>query len=435
MISFISMFNIVKNFITEDIWRLTKNDLGNKKFLLIKTSRVLILAVREFLKDSCKEKASALTYYSLMSIVPLIAMAFGIAKGFGFESVLQEQISKSFYGREEVASYLMTFADTYLSSIKGGVIAGVGFALLLWTVMNVLGNTEQSFNDIWKVKRSRTIVRKFSDYISIMLIGILFLVSSGSAIVYVSNMFNDVFLIKHVWVVITAISPLILVWIVFSLLFFILPNTKVKFTSALAGGMVSGTIFLIVQFLYICFQVGMSKNNAIYGSFAAFPLLLIWMQMSWYIVLFGAEISYAVQNVKSYEFDSDVRKISVYSRRIAYIRVANLVAIRFVNRKTAATAADLSNDLRLPLTLVYELLFTMVDAKILSEVRTANSEVSGYQPAFDINNLTVIEFLSILDHYGVSDIDCSDSKQYVSLIEEFHETLYNLPNNKLLKDI
>ncbi len=432
-----NMLSRGRHFVTEDIWRFRKSDFSGRRFALIRFARILILSVREFIADGCKEKASALTYYSLMSIVPLIAMAFGVAKGFGFESVLQEQIEKNLYGHEEMAGYLIDFADTYLSSIKGGLIAGVGFGLLLWTVMNLLGHTEQSFNSIWKAKRSRSLIRKFSDYISIMLIGILFLVSSGSAVVYVSNMFSSNDLLKHVWVVVTAISPFVLTWFVFTMLFFIMPNTKVKFGAAMSGGIVSGTIFLLVQFFYIYFQVGMSKYNAIYGSFAAIPLFLIWLQLSWYIVLFGAEVAYAVQNVKIYEFDAEVHNISDFSRKANLLCIATYIVRRFAAEQPAENASQISENLHIPLSLVNDLLFEMSEAGLISEVRASEADTFCYQPSFDINVLTVSRFLEQIEKSGATIGNEAGSAciPFYGLLDKYQSVCKDLPENRLLKDL
>lgn len=406
--------------------------------MLIRILRVIILAIREFINDKCSQKASALTYYSLLSIVPLAAMAFGIAKGFGFENALETQLMKSLYGQEAVVEWIMDFAHEYLSSIKGGMIAGIGFAMLLWTMMNVLGNVELAFNDIWEVKRSRSVVRKFSDYVSIMLVGILFLVSSGSVIVSFSKQLGDFEMLKYVWLTASTILPYILTIVMFTMLFFILPNTKVNFTSALVGGIISGAVFLLVQYFYIYFQVGMSRYNAIYGSFAAFPLFLIWLQTSWLIVLFGAELSFAYQNAKNFEYEKDTRFMSYSYKRVIMLVIARFIIKRFDDGKRAPSADEIITNLKLPVKLVMMSLYDMMEAGIVSEVQTINSQTNLYQPAIDINKLTVVTFIGMLSGKGTSNffnssIDGID--QIKEILHKFDDTLSELPENILIKDI
>ena len=201
------------------------------------------------------------------------------------------------------------------------MIAGIGAIFLMWSVMNLLGSIEASFNDIWDIKRARSFIRKFSDYISLTIIAVLFLVSSGSMIVFINQQLQGVALISNVGSILFRFIPVALVWIVFTLLLYIMPNTKVKFSAALFGGIIAGTLFQILQYSYIHSQIGVSKYNAIYGSFAAFPLFLLWLQISWLIVMFGSELSFAAQNVRSFEFDSDTRTIRITSYNVCYTKL------------------------------------------------------------------------------------------------------------------
>lgn len=182
--------------------------IGKKMQLIINYLRIFIISGREFVRDRCQEKASALTFYTLLSVVPVAAMAFGLAKGFGFDDKLREQLATSLEGHEEVAKWVTDFAMSYLENTKGGVVAGIGFGMVLWAVMNVLGNIESSFNDIWKINRPRSFIRKFSDYISIMLIAILFLVSSGSVIVIFASKVSQFALLKYLGTFVTTLIPL-----------------------------------------------------------------------------------------------------------------------------------------------------------------------------------------------------------------------------------
>lgn len=428
----------IRDFLSEEIWRIQYQDVSRKQFILVKIGRVLILAIREFINDKCPQKASALTYYSLLSIVPLAAMAFGVAKGFGFETALENQLLKSLYGQEEVVAWIMDFAHKYLSTIKGGMIAGVGFVMLLWSVMNVLGGIELSFNEIWEVKRSRSFIRKFSDYVSLMLIGLLFLVSSGSIIVNLSSSLEGAEVFKHFWAIFTTFAPYVLIWFIFSMLFYILPNTKVKFSAALVGGIIAGTLFQLTQYFYIYFQMGMSRYNAIYGSFAAFPLFLIWLQVSWVIVLLGAEISFAFQNVKSFEYESDTRTISYSYKKLLSIFIAQYIVKQFSKGEKAPTAEEISVELHLPIKLVMLQLFEMVEAGVISEIQTPKNQSNAFQPSLDIHRLTILKFIQMMERKGSSNFQSGQSAAITRLQEvlsHFETEVEKFPENILLKDI
>ncbi len=272
----------LRGYLEADIWRVRARELPGKKSFLIRQIRIFLLAFRGFREDKCQLRASALTFYSLLSVVPILAMAFGVSKGFGMDKLLEERILERFQEQQEVASRLIAFATSFLENTKGGIIAGVGVALLFWTIVKVLGNIEQSFNDIWGVKQGRTLARKFTDYLSLMLIAPLLFIMSGSVTVLITS---EVTAIMEKISILGAVGPLIftllkllpymMIWLLFTVLYMMMPNTRVKFRSALFGGVIAGTIYQLVQWVYINFQIGVSSYGAIYGSFAALPLLLV----------------------------------------------------------------------------------------------------------------------------------------------------------------
>ncbi|HZD40875.1 MAG TPA: YihY/virulence factor BrkB family protein, partial [Terriglobales bacterium] len=155
-------YSDVVSFLTTDLWRLEANKLTPRRSFWIKQLRIFVLAIRRFNLNKCDLRASALTFYSLMSIVPVVAMAFAVAKGFGFEKILAEQLMSKLQGQEEVAERIIDFAKSLLANAKGGTIAGVGILVLFWTVIKLLGNIEGSFNDIWGVKTPRPWGRKLA---------------------------------------------------------------------------------------------------------------------------------------------------------------------------------------------------------------------------------------------------------------------------------
>ncbi|MHC4394898.1 MAG: YihY/virulence factor BrkB family protein [Planctomycetota bacterium] len=439
------MLSKIIDFLKTDIWRIRLKNYSRAKSFFIKQLRVIVLAVRGYGEDKCKFRASALTFFSLLSFVPVIAMMFGIAKGFGIQERVKAQILEKMEGQKEVAEKIIEFATSLLEKAQGGVIAGIGIIFLLWAVIKVLSNIENAFNDIWGIKKPRSMGRKFSDYLSLMLVCPILLVLAGSATVIISTKLEA--LITQLGLA-DAISSLILwtlellpyctLWLIFTFVFIFMPNTKVKFRSGLLAGIVTGTIFQIVQFIYIKFQVGVAKHGAIYGSFAALPLFLIWLQTSWLIVLFGAEISFAHQNVETYEFEPDCLAVSRSFKRLLSLLISNMLIKNFCKGQKALYAAQISQKLEIPIRLVRQILYELTESGVVSEVKNEDDKMVAYQPACGVETLTVKYVMDALDKRGNTDIPVVQSDELKKLrdcLTDFSDTVEKSPANTLLKNI
>jgi len=425
-------------FFTEEIWRIRADKTSKRQFFLIRIIRILSISIKGFVNDHCQQKASALTFYSLLSVVPVAALAFGIAKGFGLDAKLQETLTEKLEGQEEVLEFVSDFALNYLQNTSGGEIAGIGLVMLLWSVMKVFGNIERSFNDIWEVKHSRSFIRKFSDYISLMLIAIILLISSSGILFLISNQLKDFGIERSNISSLLYFSSYFLVWIVFTLLLYIMPNERVKFRSALFGGIIAGSLFQLLQYGYLHFQSSVTSYNAIYGSFAALPFFLIWLQASWLIVLLGAELSFAFQNAHSYEFDSDTRRISYSYKRLVLLMVAADVIKRFKRGEKAANNMDLSNELKLPIRLINEVLYDLVVCGVFSEINDEDAKETLYQPALDISKLSVVQVIHMVETKGSRDLHFEETEDLQSLqdiLVDFDNHLKKSKCNVLLKDV
>ena len=403
------------------------------------------MATRGFGQDKCPLQASALTFYSILSIVPVVAMAFGIAKGFGFQKLLEKLLFEKFPGQEEVMIQVVDFARSLLENTKGGMIAGIGIVFLFWTVIKLLSNIERSFNDIWEIKKPRTYGRKFGDYLSIILISPILVILSSSATVFITTQITLITekvallgMFSPVIFVMLKLIPYCLVWILFTFIYVLMPNTKVNFSSGFIAGVIAGTIFQVAQWAYIIFQVGVAKYNAIYGSFAAFPLFLIWMQLSWLIVLFGAEISFAYQYTDTYEFEPDLRQISPAFKKLISLQIAHLVISTFSKGAMPLTASKISSVLEIPIRLVQQILDELVESGIFSNTEIKENKELSYQPARDINVITIKSIIEALEQRGVDNIPVAQTAELKSLSEVLQTFSYELersPANRLLKDI
>jgi membrane protein len=432
-------------FINADIWRLQAHKLPPRRSFWITQLRILLLAVRRFNLDKCELRASALTFYSLLSIVPVVALAFAVAKGFGVEKILGEQLMAKMQGQEEVAERIIGFAQSFLENTRGGAIAGVGIVLLFWTVIKVLGNVETSFNDIWGVKTPRAMGRKLADYLSVMMICPVLLITASSITVLlttqVSSMLERLSFLGYladvlIWLL--KILPYGVMWLAFTFIYVFMPNTKVELKSALWGGILAGTIYQLVQLAYITFQIGVSNYGAIYGSFAALPLFLVWLQLSWLIVLLGAEISFAHQNVSTYEFEQDCLRVSHSFKRMVALTITSLCVRNFLNAEKPPTAEDMSRELEVPIRLVRSVLSDLTEARLLSEVCLDHREDVAYQPACDIDRLTVSAVLERLDQQGIDALPVAESTGLNRLretLKRFHDMSEQSPVNVRLRDL
>jgi membrane protein len=435
----------LKDFLTADIWRVRSRDLSRKRRLWLRPLRVVILGSQQFVEDKCSLRASALTFFSLMSLVPVLAMALGVSKGFGLQEMLEKQILTRFQGQEEIITWVTRFANTLLETTRGGVIAGVGVALLLWTVLRLLGNIEASFNHIWRVKRNRSFARKVSDYLSAFIICPLLLIMSSTVTVVIKTQVT--FVVQTVSLV-GAIGPAIffalrllvycVVWILFTFVYMFMPNTRVRFGSALFAGIVSGTLYQLFQWVYIWSQIGVSKYNAVYGSLAALPLFLIWLQISWLIVLFGAELSFAHQNEETYEFGPDWSDLSYASRRLIALRITHILVKAFSEERPPLSAENIARKLDMPIRLVCEIIQELVDSKIVSEICPQDRVEPLYQPARDIDLYSVKYVIDHLEHRGSDDIPVGESDELWKLSEclkGIEDLSARSPKNRLLKDV
>jgi membrane protein len=344
-----------------------------------------------------------------------------------------------------VAERIIGFAQSLLENTKGGAIAGVGIVVLFWAVVKVLGNIETSFNDIWGVKTARTMGRKLADYLSVMMICPVLIITASSVTVLVTTrvavmveQLSFLGYLADVIILFLKILPYGVIWLVFTFMYVFMPNTKVAFKSALWGGILAGTIYQLVQLAYISFQIGVTKYGAIYGSFAALPLFLVWLQLSWLIVLFGAEVSFAHQNVTTYEFEEDCLRVNHFFKRITALMITYLCVKKFLNLETPLTAAEIAHELEVPIRLVRSVLFELTEARVLSEAYSDNREDVAYQPGCDINSLTVASVIDRLDLNGIDTVPIAESVTLNKLketVRRFRDMNEQSPANLKLQEL
>lgn len=421
MAKFIASTRRGMEFVTDKLWKVRINKVDKRQGILIRQLRIFSLAIKGFQQDNCFTYATALTFYTLFSIVPVLALAFAIAKGFGYEKNLQEQILNSYRQYEGILLNAFQYANQLLGNTQGSLIAGFGIVLLLWSVMKLLINIEESFNDIWDVKRGRGWVRKITDYLTIMLVGPLLLIISGGVNVAVQTQVSSFYFLGFFGTLLVKFIAFLLLALLFMFIYVAIPNIKVNYRSAFFAAVLAAFLFQVLGWGYVKFQIGANRLNAIYGTFAALPLFLIWVQYSWYIVLFGAELAYSAQNVDHYELEDDIESLSHRYKRVVSLLIANLVAKRFYKHEKALNAEEISEVLDLPSRLTRMILNEFVQTGILAEVKT---EVDGeivYHPGITESKLTVKCVLDALERKGINSLPIHDETEQLHITELMQE--------------
>lgn len=431
--------------INDAIWHTPLSEISKGKTFILKQLRIFLLAAKGFTNDKVSLRASALTFYSLLSVIPVAAIAFAIAKGFGLEANLKELIFQKFQSQEQVLTFMQTEAENALKATQGGYIAGVGMIILFWSVMSLLNHIESSFNHIWQIKSSRPWMRKFTDYLTIMLIAPVFIILSSSITVFISTGLTEFIakapildFFKPVISFLFKFAPYFITWTTLTILFIIMPNAKVKFIPALVSAIIAGTILQGIQWLYIDLQFGITKLSAIYGSFAAIPLFILWMQSSWIVVLLGAEISFANQNISRYELESEALNISNYQKRALVLMIMHMIIQNFTLGERPISAEYIAANLKIPVRLARDILQDLSTANLVSIIHEHEQKERLYQPALDVNRLTVSYVISRLDKMGVEQIMVIRNKDYekiISMLEKFDRLIAKSGSNILLRDL
>ena len=439
------MFPKITDFIQSHIWELPLDQLPRWQSPLIKQVRVLILAFKGFNRDKCQLRAAALTFYSILSLIPILAMVFGIAKGFGFEQKLELLLQKKIASRDMVAQegldWVISKAKLLLESTRGSLIAGVGLIVLMWAATRVLRHIEAALNDIWEIKNSRPWIRNFTDLLSIMVVAPILFILAQSTTVFITAIIQDLskgMELLGLLFLLMKLVPFGLIWLLFTMIYVVVPNTKVNFKSALVAGVIVGTIFQLSQWIFFKSQMGISKYNAIYGSFAFLPLLLIWIQTAWLILLLGAEIAFANQHINRYEFALGSQEVKPSFKKLVTLLITNLLVKNFVEAKSSLTAEEISAILHAPVRLVRQCITDLMNSKIINEVGKKNSQDTSYQPARSVENLSVSFVLQAIDKHGLGDIhihESGESKRLSQTLEALNQEIERSPSNILLKDI
>ena len=431
-----------KVFFTENILHTPERELTGLWRNIRRLVSVIRITAKHFLDDELQLRASALTYNTLLAIVPILALLIAIAGGFGFEKIIESQILESFPAQRDTLSTAFQFVDNYLKFSRSGVVIGIGVVFLLWSVISLLSNIELTMNKIWQAKE-RSLYHKVNDYTSLFIIlPILMILSSGTSVLittFLEDAEETLGFITPLIYKLLELSPYFFTIIFFTVAYMLIPNTKVKFKYALTAGIICGIAFQIFQFVYLNGQIWVSKYNAIYGSFAFLPLLLLWMQLSWLIFLFGVLLSFSMQTA-DYGNEDKLKKISSQYYDFILLIISCVIVQRFDKGLPPLTLQNISKSYNIPIRVTKLIINKLLDAGIIIETLNDDERVPSYQPAFDISKLTVGMLLNRVDEEGAGEtsfrVNRNDKyKLQWDTIIFARNGMYDSTNGILVKDL
>ncbi len=424
----------IADFVRYDMWRRTTTEMTSwHKRLGYLVIRTIVLVIRGFGSKNLNDKAKSLTYSLIFAVIPILAMIIAVAKGFGVVNVIEQQLSHSFLGETNMVPTIMEMVERYLDTTQGGMFIGIGLLILLWAVYSFFQSVESAFNKIWNVQRSRSILHQIATYIAIVVLIPVLIVCSAGINILVHSAVEGVHELGLVHNVLhnSGIEMLQfgMCWLLFTLMYIAVPNTRVRLMSALIPGVLMGTLFQLLQMLSVYLITMLSRTSLVYGAFASIPILMTWLQYTSLLILIGAEMSYAIQNNEEFEYEHDLNSMSRRYKDFIMLYLLSLIVKRFEAGEPAYTSHQLAEMNRLPIRLVNQLLGRMVETDILTEVKNEETEECTYQPALDIHRISVGMVVCRIEEQGSEQFIQSPTaemqafwERYLALKEKHHST-------------
>ena len=363
-----------------------------KKRWLYRFLQTIILVARGFKDQVLVVRANSLSFALLFAFIPMMALIYAIARGFGFEEIVKSTISSSFLAEANVAPVLLEWIERYLETARDGLFVGIGLIVLIWAVYAFFNMLENSFNSIWNVKQSRSFTRRMTNYVmTLLLVPVLVVVTSG-----ISIFLNSTEVLASVLDSIVPIRKFMLRFLpfvatagVFTWIFIAIPNTKVKFSSAIIPGILMGLLYQVVQALSMYLVVLFARMSIVYGAFSAIPLVLIWLHITCWLLLVGSELAFAIQNNDLFAYEKDLKNMSRRYKDYVMLYLLSVIIRRFEVGESPQTAQEMAAENQLPIRLVQQVLSRLEETVIVRRVYVEDEEEQAFIPALDTKSITV----------------------------------------------
>lgn len=401
-----------------------QNPAGISRFqrIALRQVQTVALVFRDFNSNQCLLRASALTYYTMLSLVPLLALTFALLKAFGVQNLLEPLIiEKLNVGDGQIAGAILG----YINNTQVARLGTFGLVFLCVAVISLLTNVEKAFNHVWGIKEIRPPMRRFADYLSVILVGPVLVISAISMTSTLTShgmvqKLMGMQLVGSLILLLFKVAPFIFMWLAFTGLYIFMSNTRVEWRAAFVGGIVGGTLWQLAQVGYVHFQVGVGRYNAIYGTMAALPIFMVWLYLSWVIVLFGLGVCYARQNLRT--SGRDLRGSEVSSSCFEQVSLALLTTLadRFVHGEAALSNEQLAKVLFIPPRLCRNITEVLQEIGFVSEQCSRNGR-SHYQLGRSAEDLSLSEIFHKLRDYGKEALYLHPHPQTVIALESYRK--------------
>ena len=397
-------FQHFREFVQYDLWRHPHVKTQDpKKRLWYRVLQTVILVARGFKNQALVVRANSLSFALLFAFIPMLALIYAIARGFGFEEMVSQQLAGSFLAEANVAPVLLEWVERYLETARGGLFVGIGLVVLIWAVYAFFNMLENSFNSIWNVKKTRSFARRMTNYVmTLLLVPILVVVTSG-----ISIFLNSTEILASVLSAIEPLRKFMLRFIpfvatssVFTWIFMAIPSTQVKFSSAIIPGVLMGFLYQVVQALSMFLVVLFTRMSIVYGAFSAIPLVLIWLHITCWLLLIGAELAFAIQNNELFAYERDLETISRRYKDYVMLYLLSVIIRRFEQGEQPETAHEMATANQLPIRLVQQLLSRLEETNIVRRVLSEQEEDPAFVPAMDTHQITVEKVLGRVAAHG-----------------------------------
>ena len=401
---YMDIFKQIGQYLKTDIWRQTSSVRRERGFfhrIWYNALRTLIIVIRGFSSKQLNLTAAGLTSYLVFAIVPMLAMTLAVAKGFGFSDVIEHQLNASFLAETGIVPSIMAMVNRYLDTAQDGLFVGIGIIIMIWAIYQLFMNVEKAFNDIWDVRKSRSLLKQTVNYLSILLaIPILIIVSSGVDVIIQSTLGSfSIFVDIRKWLI--RLIQFMIVWGLFLWIFVTVPNTKVRFSAAIIPAILMGTLFQLLQMFSVYIMLLLGRTSIVYGAFGGFMILYMLLQWTSMLLLIGTTMTYAIQNNEDFDYANDIELMSRRYKDFVTLFLLNRIALRFEADEAPYTARKLAEEYKLPMRLVTNLLTRLEDVGLLREVYVENEQERTFQPALDTHRITVGMVTDRIDKQGI----------------------------------
>lgn len=355
------------NFLQHDLWRIDLVHNTKLEAIGIETLRVIHLVLKGVKEDNCKLHASALTYATLMAMVPFMVIVFSIGKAIGFDKAEDSLLTFAAEMPEGVQEFIHRILEI-VQGINPAALGAVGGIIFLYIIFKLLSGIEESFNQIWGVQASRGVGDKLRNYLSVLVIAPALMLIANAGSVAIQTFAGNTSWLGPIITVFIQLAPILILSLAFVSVFMFLPNTRVSFKPAAVGGLTSAALVIIVQFIILKFSASLFQKYAIYGSFASIPIFLFWLHLNWVILLFGAELAFAIQNRDTYAEEQASVRASVISKLwVAFSIMQEAVRI-FQSSEASVDAVAYARKNNIPVRLMNEVIEILARAQLLGTV-------------------------------------------------------------------